>query len=98
VNLTAHPIGRDDFSVLDDGHAVGRIRLAAERTPAAWIWNVNIPVPIPAWCNGSAPDRKTAMARFREAWTRFKLSIGPEAYAAAIAEAAAASARFADRE
>jgi hypothetical protein len=30
--------------------------------------------------NGTAPDRESALASFREAWTRFKAKIGPERY------------------
>ena len=33
-------IGIDDYSVLEDGQRIGRIRLAGERTPPIWLWNV----------------------------------------------------------
>ena len=43
--------------------------------------------------NGTAPDRESALASFREAWTRFKAKIGPERYAHALELAHAARER-----
>lgn len=94
MKLVAHKIAKADYEVLDDGQPVGRIRRAIERTPTVWVWHVQILLPIPAWCNGAAPDRATALVQFRDAWTRFKATIPAEKYAAVQAEAAAARARF----
>lgn len=95
MNLVAHGIGKDDYAVLDDGNPVGRIRHATERTNEVWLWNVTIPLPMPPWCNGTAPDRDGAFAQFRSAWTRFKAEIGPDRYAAALDHAKDARERFA---
>lgn len=94
ANLVAHPIGPDDFSVLDDGNPVGRIRLARERGGGAWLWNVTIPLPMPPSCSGTAADREAAKRAFRDAWTGFKAEIGPVRYAEALASAADARARL----
>jgi hypothetical protein len=98
MKLVARSIGDDDFEVRDDGEPVGRIRFAKERSPGIWVWHVQIPVPMPSWCNGRAESREAAMAAFRAAWTRFKSQIGPEAYVAAIEEARQARNRFSPKD
>ena len=40
--LKLRRIGIRDYSVLEDGQRIGRIRLASERTPPIWLWTVNI--------------------------------------------------------
>ena len=46
----------NDYCVIHDGRNVGRIRLANDRSwhGVVWTWNINPPLPIPPWCNGSA--------------------------------------------
>ena len=63
-------IGLSDYSVLE-GQRIGRIRLAEERLPPAWLWSVQIHLPggLPM---GSAEDRATAMAEFQAAWEKLK--------------------------
>ena len=64
--LALRPIGKNDFAVIDEGNAVGRIRHAAERTNDVWMWNVTIPIPgsVPY---GIAVNLEPAKIAFREA-------------------------------
>lgn len=57
----------DDYLVMDDGQKVGRIRLATERTPAAWNWHINIHDPS-ATRNGNAPTLDAAKSEFKTTW------------------------------
>jgi hypothetical protein len=43
--LTLRLIGVRDYSIHEDGQAIGRIRYASERTPGVWIWNVTVNIP-----------------------------------------------------
>lgn len=63
----------NDFVVIHEGRAVGRIRLATERTSLqpGWDWHITVPLPVHPWCNGTADDLDSAKARFREAWEQF---------------------------
>ena len=40
--LKLRRIGIDDYSVFEDKQRIGRIRLTTERTPAIWLWHINI--------------------------------------------------------
>jgi hypothetical protein len=57
-----------------------RIRLANERSwqGTVWTWNVNPPLPIPPWCNGTADSLEAAKAEFKAAWERFYADLTPE--------------------
>jgi hypothetical protein len=68
--------------VLEDGQAIGRIRLARERTPAIRVWNVTVNIPglSPFGSAGSLAEAKEA---FRTGWEAFKAKHGPEELAAA---------------
>jgi hypothetical protein len=50
---------------------IGRIRLAGERTPPIWLWNINVHLTggLPM---GSAQDLDTAKAEFKAAWEALK--------------------------
>ena len=63
----------DDYCVIHDGRSVGRIRLADERSwqGVVWTWNVNPPLPIPSWCNGSADSLEAAKDDSRSRGERF---------------------------
>ena len=80
--LKLRSIGIHDYSVLEGGQRIGRIRFAGERVPGIWIWNVVIHLPggLPM---GSAKDLDTAKAEFREAWEALKDRTTPERLAAA---------------
>jgi hypothetical protein len=71
---------KDDYCVIHEGRSVGRIRLAEERSwqGVVWTWNVNVALPIPAWCNGSADNLEATKGEFRAAWERFYSSLTPE--------------------
>ena len=65
--LKLRSIGISDYSVLEGRQRIGRIRLASERMPSVWLWNVSIHLPggLPM---GSAKDLDTAKAEFKAAW------------------------------
>ena len=66
----------EDYDVLADGKAVGRIYEDADLgTPLElrWFWSVTAIVPaIPHMTNGHAKTREEAMAKFRDAWEKAK--------------------------
>ncbi|WOH48291.1 hypothetical protein [Bradyrhizobium sp. sBnM-33] len=74
--LKLRSIGLSDFAALEGRQRIGRIRLATERMPCAWIWSVRT-------ADGSAPDINTAKSEFREAWKALKARTPPEQLAAA---------------
>ena len=43
--LALRTIGIKDYAVIDEGHPVGRIRLAAERHGEVWMWNCTVLLP-----------------------------------------------------
>jgi hypothetical protein len=80
--LKLRSIGLSDYSVLDGGQRIGRIRLATERMPCVWLWNVTIHLTggLPM---GSSKDLNTAKAEFKAAWKSLKARTTPEQLAAA---------------
>lgn len=83
--LTLRPIGQNDYKVFDSGQQIGRIRYASERIPGIWYWHVQVLIPGPPM--GTAQTLDKAKEDFRTAWEAFKEKRGPEALAAAYAEA-----------
>ena len=77
-------IAPNDYIVIDDGQRIGRIRLARERSPSIWLWNVTVSIPGPPF--GDAKTIDDAKARFKAASTAFKAKVGEEALAKAYAE------------
>jgi hypothetical protein len=79
-NLNASDKLTDDYRMIHDGRSVGRIRLASEgaRQGVTWKWHINLPLPIPPWCNGTADSLEAAKDEFRAAWQRFYASLTPE--------------------
>lgn len=96
INLALRSIGSNDYAVIDDGHPVGRIRLASQQRAEVWYWSVTIPVP--GAPNGSAASLKEAKAAFVRAWTKSKIEIGPERFAKALEIAEAARERLKAKE
>jgi hypothetical protein len=76
-------IGTSDYSVLDDGQRIGRVRFVIERLPGVWLWNVTVPLSGGLLPMGSSPDSSTAKAEFKAAWKALKASTTPEQLAAA---------------
>ena len=80
--LKLRSIGLSDYAVLESGQRIGRIRLATERMPCVWLWNVTIhltgDVPM-----GSSRDLNTAKAEFKAAWKALRARTPPEQLAAA---------------
>ena len=58
--LKLRTIGLSDYSVLEGGQRIGRIRLATERMPCVWIWNISVHLPGGyLWAHRSPPfDRE----------------------------------------
>jgi hypothetical protein len=80
--LKLRSIGLSDFAVFEGKQRIGRIRLAIERMPCVWLWNVTIPVTggLPM---GSSKDLDTAETEFKSAWQALKARTTPEQLAAA---------------
>ena len=80
--LKLRSVDINDYSVLEGRQRIGRIRLATERTPGVWRWQVQVHLPgeLP---KGSAKDRDTAQAEFKSAWKALKAKTPPERLAAA---------------
>jgi hypothetical protein len=70
----------NDFCVFHDGRSIGRIRKNTEGRghDAAWDWDINPPLAIPAWGHGSAPSLPEAKAAFAAAWERFYAGLTPD--------------------
>ena len=58
--LTLRMIGVRDYSVLEDGQHIGRIRFASERTPGVWLWHVQVHIPGP-WQRQQPRRRQAAL-------------------------------------
>jgi hypothetical protein len=69
--LKLRSIGIRDYSVLEGEQRIGRIRLASERMPSVWLWNVTVHLTggLPM---GSAKDLEAAKAEFKAAWEALK--------------------------
>jgi hypothetical protein len=80
--LKLRSIGLSDYSVLEGSHRIGRIRLATERMPCRWLWNLTLHLPggLPM---GQAGDLDTARADFKAAWEALKAKTPSEQLAAA---------------
>jgi len=77
-NLSLRLIGLSDYRIICDGRAIGRIRLADERSEGAtWQWSINPPLPIPSWAKGTATTLQDAKTAFQEAWQRFYATLTP---------------------
>jgi hypothetical protein len=81
--LALRLIDPNDYSVLDDGQLIGRIRLARELSPSIWLWTVTVTLPGPPF--GSAATIDQAKAAFKAAWLAFTEKAGPERLAKAYA-------------
>jgi hypothetical protein len=77
-NLSLRPSGENDYLVMREGRAIGRIRLADERpVQETWVWSITVPLPIPAFGVGRASSMEAAKAAFRAAWTQFYAQLTP---------------------
>ena len=83
--LKLRSIDLSDFAVFEGKQRIGRIRLATERMPCIWRWNVTIHLtgglPI-----GSSKDLDSAKAEFKAAWEELKARVSREQLAAAFAD------------
>ena len=84
TQLALRPIGPNEYRVVESRKPIGRIRLARERSPPIWLWNVTVTIPGPPF--GDAKTIDEAKQRFKAAWMTFKDKVGPEALAKAYAE------------
>ena len=80
--LKLRSLGINDYSVLEGRQRIGRIRLADERMPPVWLWNVTVHLTggLPM---GSSYDLDTAKAEFAGAWIALKARTTPEQLVAA---------------
>jgi hypothetical protein len=78
--VIANETPTNDCCVIHDGRAVGRIGVAEERSfqGTVWVWNINPPLPVPSWCNGSANSLEVAKDQFKAAWERFYSLLTPD--------------------
>ena len=81
LKLRSH--GINDYSVLEAGQRIGRIRFVIERLPGVWLWNVTVPLSGGGLPTGSASDFNAAKAEFKAAWKALKARTPPEQLAAA---------------
>ena len=75
-------IGLSDYAVLEGSQRIGRIRLADERIPPIWLWNIVVHLAA-GLRMGAATDLDTAKADFKAAWEVLKAKTSPEELAAA---------------
>ena len=80
--LKLRTIGLSDYSVLEGGQRIGRIRLATERMPCVWLWSISVHL-TGGFPMGSSKDLDTAKAEFKTAWKALKARTPPEQLAAA---------------
>ena len=78
----------NDYTVLEDGQPIGRIRLARERSPPIWLWTVTETIPGPPF--GDAKTIDEAKARFKEAWAHVQGSSASKHGSEALTKAYAA--------
>jgi hypothetical protein len=77
-NLSLRLMGESDYSVIREGRAVGRMRLADERPDhEMWEWAINPPLPVPSWGVGRAASLEDAKMAFGAAWERFYARLSP---------------------
>jgi hypothetical protein len=77
IELNASPTWadvRDDYTLRYQEHVIGRMR---RLTGDGWEWHITVPMAMPAWANGSAPDFDGCRVMFAEAWGRFLKETNP---------------------
>ncbi len=82
--LTLRLTDPNDYTVLEDGQPIGRIRYTKERSPGKWLWSVAVNIPGPPY--GDAKTLDEAKQRFKAAWLAFKDKHGPEKLAKVFAK------------
>jgi hypothetical protein len=76
-HLSLRPIGENDYSVVREGRAIGRIRLADDGPEQeSWAWSITVPLPMPAFGVGQAPSMEAAKT-YRSAWGKFYDTLTP---------------------
>jgi hypothetical protein len=77
-DLSLRPIGDNDYAVVRESRAIGRLRMADQRPDhEMWEWAINPPLPVPSWGVGRAPSFEEAKSAFREAWVKFYAQLKP---------------------
>jgi hypothetical protein len=77
IALSASPTwaeAKNDYVLRYEGHVIGRIRLAE----TSWEWHITVPMAMPAWARGSAPNLDDCKKAFAEAWGRFLSETDPD--------------------
>jgi hypothetical protein len=81
-NRRRHPVTRHcRGTLLAFAYTQFPVRLARDRSPPVWLWNVTVTIPGPPF--GDAKSIDDAKARFKAAWIAFKDKAGPEKLAKA---------------
>lgn len=68
------PDVKDDYVLRYEGHLIGRIRFA----DAVWQWQINIPMALPPWAQGSTSSLDDARKALAVAWGRLLAETSPE--------------------
>jgi hypothetical protein len=77
IALSASPTWADvknDYVLRYEDHVIGRIRLAG----TGWEWHITVPMAMPPWARGSAPNLEDCKKAFAEAWGRFLNETDPD--------------------
>jgi hypothetical protein len=69
-----------DFTVWHEGRQIGRIRKTDDHVHGTEVhaWGITVPLPMAAWCHGSAATLDAAKDAFRTAWERFYSELTPD--------------------
>jgi len=78
-HLSLRPIDENDYGVMREGRAIGRIRLA-DATPGreTWHYNITVPLPVPSYSAGDAGSMEAAKTAFRAAWEQCHATLTPD--------------------
>ncbi|MDN4983832.1 MULTISPECIES: hypothetical protein [unclassified Bradyrhizobium] len=70
----------DHYAAWSQGREIGTIRHARDASgpDRSWEWFIVVPMGLPAWASGDAPDRDTAIRAFSAAWGRLLKETQPQ--------------------
>jgi hypothetical protein len=67
------PDVKDNYVVSYEGHDIGGVY----RSETAWTWSITVPMALPAWSTGSAPNLQEGIKALANAWTRILKQTDP---------------------
>jgi hypothetical protein len=68
------PDVKDNYVVSYEGHDIGSVYKMGNR----WAWSVTVPMALPDWTTGYAPDLHEGIKALGTAWTRVLSQTSPE--------------------